>query len=98
MTGKVEQRWVVGTAEDCDVRVTDEYASLHHCEVIRTSAGFYVRDLGSINGTRIATMWTAPDGAPRKSEHRVYDWTLILPDQALIIGRSEIPWRSGGGS
>lgn len=28
----VQQRWVIGQAEDCDVRVSDRYVSGHHCQ------------------------------------------------------------------
>lgn len=82
----VEQRWVIGTGEDCEVRVTDEYASRHHCEVARTADGlFFVHDLGSTNGTRI-----------RRGSVTVnaWSWTPIVPGDVLIVGRSEMPWRA----
>jgi hypothetical protein len=82
----IEQRWMVGTADDCDVRVTDEYASAHHCEVARLTNGAYaVRDLGSTNGTNISR--------PGEVDIKVWDWTPITPGQTLIVGRSKIPWR-----
>ncbi len=43
-------RNVIGTAEDCDIKLTDPGVSGHHCE-IRTEAGTYkLLDLGSTNG------------------------------------------------
>jgi predicted component of type VI protein secretion system len=80
----IEQTWIVGRADDCDVRVTDDYASPHHCQVARTTEGdFYVRDLGSTNGT-----WVHLGGEGRKA----IGWTRIWPGEALVVGRSIIPW------
>jgi pSer/pThr/pTyr-binding forkhead associated (FHA) protein len=42
---------VIGTADDCDLVVVDEYASPHHAKVTITGQGErLVEDLGSING------------------------------------------------
>lgn len=89
----IEQRWVVGTGEDCGVRVEDEYASTRHCEVARLDDGTYaVRDLGSLNGTHIGTVVENAVGEVRMVKSRIHDWTAIRPGQTLVVGRSEIPW------
>lgn len=89
----IEQRWVVGTAASCDVRVKDEYASLKHCEVARLRDGrFAVRDLGSTNGTRIRSHVRNVVGELRPIDTKVYDWMIIEPGQSLVVGRSEISW------
>lgn len=43
--------WIVGTAEDCDVRIDDEYVSSYHLRVVRDGDRVTVEDLGSTNGT-----------------------------------------------
>jgi two-component system, NtrC family, response regulator HydG len=42
---------VIGTDEECDVRLSDQYVSHRHAEVHRTAAGVVLRDLESSNGT-----------------------------------------------
>src|SRR4051812_25755579 len=46
----------VGTAEDCEIRLTDDTVSRRHCEIELTETGFRVRDLGSTNGVRCGGM------------------------------------------
>jgi len=68
----------VGTADDCDLVLTDDTVSRRHCEIELSEAGFRVRDLGSTNGVRNAAM-------------RVYDIAgaeaceLVLGETTLTI-------------
>jgi pSer/pThr/pTyr-binding forkhead associated (FHA) protein len=82
----VVNRWIVGTLSSCQVRVGgDEYVSPRHCEVAQTDGGeFFVRDLGSTNGTHIQNV----AGEWRKAT----GWTRFLRGETLIVGRSRIPW------
>lgn len=73
-------RYVVGSAEDCDIRIADDpYVSSHHCVLTVDGAKVSVEDLGSTNGTWI-------------NEHvRVWN-TIYLPEGArLRVGRSTVP-------
>jgi pSer/pThr/pTyr-binding forkhead associated (FHA) protein len=76
------RRLVIGTAADCDLRITDPYASAHHARITATSTGHAtVEDLGSTNGTRI------------HRSGRILRITLpepLLPGDTLVIGRTEI--------
>jgi pSer/pThr/pTyr-binding forkhead associated (FHA) protein len=47
LDGSVE----VGRSEDCDVRLSDTYASSHHARLYDRDGVWYVEDLGSTNGT-----------------------------------------------
>jgi pSer/pThr/pTyr-binding forkhead associated (FHA) protein len=86
------QRWIVGTHEDCEVRVADQYVSPRHCEVVlRADDHYMVRDLGSTNGTYVRERW-----GQRVVERRVRDWSLIKPGETLVVGRSHIPWAQKG--
>lgn len=86
------QSWVFGRAEDCDVLVNDEYASLHHCRITLISDGSaVVENLGSINGT-----WVAPPGfdpCPELST-RVRESTPIWPGWTVRIGKTDFPWKA----
>ncbi|HEY2735523.1 MAG TPA: FHA domain-containing protein, partial [Polyangiales bacterium] len=44
----------IGTADDCDIVLTDDTVSRRHCEIELTETGFRVRDAGSTNGVRSA--------------------------------------------
>ena len=46
----------VGTAPDCELRLSDEAVSRYHLELRATERGFLVRDLGSTNGTRVGEL------------------------------------------
>lgn len=79
----------VGTAPDCDIVVTDPYASTYHCQIIQDNDGnYWVRDLGSTNGT-----YLRPRGAGHLRAQRVYGLTPIPADHHVWIGlRTELPW------
>ncbi len=81
------RRWIVGTAEDCDVRITeDEYVSKRHCEVtLREDGTAWVEDLGSTNGTWLRLR-------PHGSLIRVHGPMAVHPGFVLRVGRTEFPW------
>jgi DNA-binding NtrC family response regulator len=43
----------IGTAADCDLVLSDRSVSAHHAEVLATTHGFLMRDLGSKNSIRL---------------------------------------------
>lgn len=75
----MSESYMIGTAEDCDIRVSDPYVSNYHCRIVRNPDGLvYVEDLGSMNGTWI-------DG------RRVWLQARISADSVLKIGRTVVP-------
>lgn len=74
----------IGTGEDCDIRVSDEYASRDHCLVFRYANGdVFVGDLGSTNGTRIMRSGVTTN---------VRGTAPLAVGDTLIVGRTHIPW------
>ena len=53
-----EDRVVLGRSHDCDLILPDVLLSRRHAEIVRGPEGWALRDLGSLNGTRL-------NGAPR---------------------------------
>jgi pSer/pThr/pTyr-binding forkhead associated (FHA) protein len=47
------ERRVLGRANTCDYAIADPTVSTRHAELVRTDDGWLVRDLGSLNGTRV---------------------------------------------
>jgi pSer/pThr/pTyr-binding forkhead associated (FHA) protein len=47
----IGNRFSIGRAEDCDLRIADRRVSRHHCELILDGDDLFVRDLKSSNGT-----------------------------------------------
>jgi len=45
--------FTIGAGAQNDLIVTDEAASRRHCEIIQREDGFFLRDLGSTNGTMV---------------------------------------------
>ncbi|MDD4849186.1 MAG: FHA domain-containing protein [Gemmiger sp.] len=48
---KKKKKILIGRGEDCDVTLTSDRVSRHHCEITYTDGHCEVRDLGSTNGT-----------------------------------------------
>lgn len=75
----------IGSAETCDLRVTDDvYVSGFHARITETDGGFFIEDLGSTNGTWVIRRW-------RKD--RVYGPTGLGKGDRIVVGRTELPWR-----
>lgn len=73
---------VIGRAEDCHIRVDDEYASPHHALlVIYPDGRVTVADLGSTNGT-----WVGLAGSLAK----VYGPTVVDPRFTVRVGRTDL--------
>jgi hypothetical protein len=45
--------WTIGRSAGCALELDHETVSRHHAELRRVPAGWEVRDLGSLNGTRV---------------------------------------------
>lgn len=54
----LEASTVIGAASGCRVRISEDYVSGRHAEILRTSHGFMLRDLGSTNGTFVNNVRT----------------------------------------
>ena len=54
-------RWLAGREEGCDILLNDRKASRRQFEILSTPQGYFVRDLGSANGTLLNGMPMAPD-------------------------------------
>ena len=52
-TFKLATSMLVGRAPECEIRVTDTYASQQHARLFGRQGGWYVEDLGSTNGTQV---------------------------------------------
>jgi hypothetical protein len=86
MGAATPRAFTVGSAEDCDIRVRDEYASAHHARLVQRADGtVWVEDLGSTNGTRIRR------GDPSGPDEPVTRPTRIFPGDCLVVGRTRIP-------
>lgn len=76
---------LIGTANDCTIRIVDEYASAHHCRIVQRNGQTLITDLGSTNGT-----WIEHSG----KQTRAVGPTPIFPGCTLILGRTRIPWKA----
>lgn len=75
---------IVGRGPGADITVADQYASPQHCRIARIDGTVYVvEDLGSTNGTRVRR-------AGR--EIKVTSPVVLEPGDAVIVGRTAIPW------
>lgn len=72
-----EQAVLLGRGVDCDMALSDNYASRHHCWIEPRGDNWWVRDLGSKNGTLV--------GASRiAGERRLADGDVVT------VGRTQI--------
>jgi len=73
-------KYVVGSAEDCDIRITDDpYVSTHHCALTVNGDRVRVEDLGSTNGTWI------------NGYVRVWNNAYLAEDAQLRVGQTTVP-------
>lgn len=72
---------LVGTRDDCDVRLSDPRVSRRHCELTLTDQGILLRDLGSKNGTFIEGV-------------QIFE-ALLPPEVTAAVGDSTLIARSG---
>jgi serine phosphatase RsbU (regulator of sigma subunit) len=78
-------RVVLGRAHDCDLILPDVLLSRRHAEIVRTAQGWSLRDLGSLNGTRL-------NGVRVEDERLLRDGdTISLSDWALVFRDAETP-------
>jgi DNA-binding NtrC family response regulator len=64
---------LIGSAEDCELRISDRFASFRHARITHTPKGYLIEDLGSTNGTLV-------DGVPIAS-------AILGPGMSVEIGR-----------
>ncbi len=76
--------YLIGTAEDCHIRIVDQYASARHARVWQDDSGrVWAVDLGSANGTRIRRAG---------QDLRVTAPRELQPGDVLVVGRTTFPW------
>jgi serine phosphatase RsbU (regulator of sigma subunit) len=74
-------RVVLGRSHDCDLILPDVLLSRRHAEIVRTARGWVLRDLGSLNGTRLNGVRVAGDHALHDGDVVVMsDWRLVFHD------------------
>lgn len=78
------ERWIIGTAEDADIRLSDPRVSARHCALDATREGLEIIDLGSRNGVVVGNV-------------RVSLARLDAQCQAIMIGHTTVVIRSGYG-
>jgi len=78
------ERWVVGTAEDADIRLQDPSVSARHCVLDATRDGLEIIDLASRNGVLVGNV-------------RVSVARLNAQCQAIMVGKTTIILRSRSG-
>jgi len=72
-------RTLIGRREDSDVIINDSLVSGRHAEIIASSGGFVIRDLGSSNGTFV-------NGRP-VSESPIYAGDeIVVGETKLVLG------------
>ena len=77
-----KRQWVIGRAPDCDIVVNDPQVSARHCQLMRTEAGWLLRDLGSTNGTFVNGV-------------RIAGTVSVRPgDKILLANAVPLPWPS----
>lgn len=78
------ERVVVGRARDCDLILPDVLLSRRHAELVRSDAGWLLRDLGSLNGTKLNGVRVQRDQLLRDGDVlEIADWKLAYRDAEL---------------
>lgn len=81
----------IGRRDDNDGVLLDPSVSGSHCEIVKTAAGFSVKDLGSTNGTYVNNL--PVEGAPLP----VYRNDILkIGDVILIVEGDDVPENGSG--
>jgi sigma-B regulation protein RsbU (phosphoserine phosphatase) len=76
---------VLGRSHECDLILPDVLLSRRHAELVRAAKGWQLRDLGSLNGTRL-------NGSRVQGERELRDGDVIeLADWSLVFREAELP-------
>jgi serine phosphatase RsbU (regulator of sigma subunit) len=79
------ERVVVGRSRECDLILPDVLLSRRHAELVRAAEGWLLRDLGSLNGTRL-------NGARVERDARLSDGDVVeIADWSLVFRDAELP-------
>ena len=77
-------RIVLGRSRDCDLILPDVLLSRRHAELVRADHGWLLRDLGSLNGTRLNGARLEKDVLLQDGDVvEVADWSLAYRDAEL---------------
>ena len=76
-TFKLATSMLVGRAPECEIRVTDTYASQQHARLFGRQGGWYVEDLGSTNGTFV-------------NDQRLGAPALVQPGDTIRVGTTQL--------
>jgi hypothetical protein len=83
---------LVGRSTECDLVLPDILLSRRHAELFRRTDGWWVRDLGSLNGTRL-------NGARLDAERPLRGGdVLALADWRLEYREEDVPGARAGGT
>jgi serine phosphatase RsbU (regulator of sigma subunit) len=78
-------RIVLGRSRDCDLILPDVLLSRRHAELVRADNGWLLRDLGSLNGTRL-------NGARLEKDVMLQDGDVVeVADWSLAYRDAEVP-------
>ena len=75
---------MIGRSRDCELILPDVLLSRRHAELVRLEAGWLLRDLGSLNGTRLNGARVERDLLLRDGDVvEIADWSLAYRDTEL---------------
>ncbi len=78
------ERVVLGRSSDCELILPDVLLSRRHAELVLVEAGWLLRDLGSLNGTRLNGARLERDASLRDGDViEVADWSLAFREAEL---------------
>ena len=72
----------IGRAQNCDIKISDKFASNKHCQVVFRSGHFTVIDLGSLNKTRV--------------NNKVYVQKNLRNNDIIRVGKTEMRFNWDG--
>jgi len=82
------ERAAVGRSRECDLILPDILLSRRHAELVRVEDGWRIRDLGSLNGTRVNGMRIAEEERLVDGDViAVSDWTLEFREEDTPGGK-----------
>jgi pSer/pThr/pTyr-binding forkhead associated (FHA) protein len=89
--------FTVGREASCDIHIDNVAVSKKHCEFLNREGKFFVKDLGSSNGTYIGTEKITEHALKDGEEIVIGSYSLRFENQAERHGASEVAAPTDGG-
>lgn len=76
---ETKQQWLIGTGDDCDLKINCPYVSRRHCRLTKIGTLYLLEDLSSRNGTLVNGKWLTKSAVVTRADKILLGTAAALP-------------------